>query len=84
MMRDANKVVYKKCSSRELEVFEKIISGLTNKVISEELFISERTVKFHCKNIYQKLNVKNRLSLIIKYKDYSPYAVNKKYTHDVN
>ena len=46
---------------------EKIISnllknGYTNKNISEELEISINTVKTHVKHIYEKLNVKDRLS----------------------
>ncbi|MUK88998.1 EAL domain-containing protein [Ornithinibacillus sp. L9] len=47
-------------SSRELEVFELILEGLSNKEISEKLFISEHTVKNHISRIFQKLNVNDR------------------------
>lgn len=48
-------------SSRELEVFKLILDGLSNKDISEKLFISEHTVKNHITRIFQKLNVSDRL-----------------------
>ncbi|MGJ9459678.1 EAL domain-containing protein [Oceanobacillus sp. CF4.6] len=47
-------------SSRELEVFDLILSGYSNKEISQELFISEHTVKNHISHIFQKLNVTDR------------------------
>ncbi|CAA0329709.1 MULTISPECIES: helix-turn-helix domain-containing protein [Alteromonas] len=51
-------------SKRELQVAHKIMEGRSNKVIASELFISERTVKFHCANIYKKLNISSRSALI--------------------
>ncbi|SET06413.1 response regulator receiver modulated diguanylate cyclase/phosphodiesterase with PAS/PAC sensor(s) [Oceanobacillus limi] len=47
-------------SSRELEVFDLILAGLSNKEISEKLYISEHTVKNHISRIFQKLNVNDR------------------------
>ncbi|WP_156288207.1 EAL domain-containing protein [Oceanobacillus salinisoli] len=47
-------------TSRELEVFELILAGLSNKEISEKLFISEHTVKNHISKIFQKLDVNDR------------------------
>ncbi|RKQ35620.1 EAL domain-containing protein [Oceanobacillus halophilus] len=47
-------------TSRELEVFELILAGLSNKEISEKLFISEHTVKNHISKIFQKLQVNDR------------------------
>ena len=47
-----------------------IRSGKTNKEISETLYIEESTVKIHIKNIYKKLNVKNRHSLMAKLSDH--------------
>lgn len=54
-------------SRRELQVAMKIMEGLPNKLIARELFISERTVKFHCANIYRKLDIRNRGSLMAAY-----------------
>lgn len=54
-------------SKRELQVAHKILEGLPNKSIANQLFISERTVKFHCANIYRKLAIPNRASLMASY-----------------
>lgn len=54
-------------SRRELQVAYKIMEGLPNKRIATQLFISERTVKFHCANIYRKLDIHNRTSLMANY-----------------
>lgn len=50
-------------SSRQLEILGLIKIGLTNKKIAEKLFISENTVKYHLKAIYEILNVENRTVL---------------------
>lgn len=51
-------------SKREWEIVEKICEGLSNKEISEVLFISLQTVKDHTHNIYKKTGVKNRVQLV--------------------
>jgi DNA-binding CsgD family transcriptional regulator len=51
-------------SPRELEVIREICNGLSNKEISDKLFISLQTVKDHTHRIYIKTNVKNRVQLI--------------------
>ena len=51
-------------STREVEVLELISKGLTNKEISDTLFISLNTTKSHISNIYSKLNTKNRVQTI--------------------
>lgn len=47
-------------SVRELEVLERIVKGLQNKEIAEELFISTNTVKYHIRNLFGKLNISSR------------------------
>lgn len=54
-------------TERQQEIFELIIKGYSNKKISEELCISESTVKYHIKNIYNVLGLKNRKEAIVKY-----------------
>jgi DNA-binding NarL/FixJ family response regulator len=49
-------------TERELTMLEYISRGLSTKVISRELLISEKTVKFHLTNMYRKLGVHNRTS----------------------
>jgi len=46
---------------RERQVLEKVLAGKTNRAISEELFISVRTVEFHRRKVMQKLQA-NSLS----------------------
>jgi DNA-binding NarL/FixJ family response regulator len=50
-------------STRELEVLQLVAKGLSNREISETLFISEHTVKSHLKNILSKLHLDNRVQL---------------------
>ena len=52
-------------SKREMEVLKLICMGLSNKSISEKLFISEFTVKDHIKKIMLKMNVHSRSEIIV-------------------
>ena len=45
---------------RELEVLRLIATGKANKVVADELFLSERTVGRHVSNIFAKLGVSSR------------------------
>jgi DNA-binding CsgD family transcriptional regulator len=51
-------------TEQEEKVLMLIANGKTNAEIAEELFVSVNTVKFHVKNIYVKLDVKNRVQAI--------------------
>jgi DNA-binding NarL/FixJ family response regulator len=48
-------------SPREFEVLSIIVEGRTNREIAERLFISERTVGVHVRNILAKLDVSGRI-----------------------
>lgn len=56
-------------TSKEMEVFEKLLTEKTVAEIAEEMFLSTSSVHFHCKNIYKKINVSNRKQILINYKD---------------
>lgn len=53
-------------NSQELKVLKYLTQGLSNKDISEKMFLSVGTVKNYISNIYSKLNVNNRASAIMK------------------
>jgi len=50
-------------TERELEVLKLVTAGQRNREIAVELGISENTVKFHLKNIVEKLHAQNRAEL---------------------
>jgi len=50
-------------TERELEVLKLVTLGQRNREIAAELGISENTVKFHLKNIVEKLHAQNRAEL---------------------
>ena len=50
-------------SLRENQVREKLVQGASNKVIANDLFISEPTVKSHLRSIMGKLQVRNRIQI---------------------
>jgi len=47
-------------TNRERELLEKLAEGWTNQQIATRTGISENTVKYHLKNLYDKLDVRNR------------------------
>jgi len=51
-------------SARELEVLAELARASSNKVIARALQMTENTVKFHLKNIFQKLGVRHRAQAI--------------------
>lgn len=52
-------------SERELDVLKQLVQGLSNKEISDKLFISVHTVISHRKNIVHKLNIKSVAGLTV-------------------
>jgi DNA-binding NarL/FixJ family response regulator len=51
-------------TDREVTLVRALARGLSNKQISQELWITEQTVKFHLSNIYRKLDVSNRTGAV--------------------
>jgi two-component system, NarL family, response regulator LiaR len=56
-------------SNREMEVLQLLAKGYSNKAIAEQLYVSLNTIKTHCSNIFEKLEVKSRLQAIEKAKN---------------
>ena len=52
-------------TDREREVLELLVEGVTsNRDLAERLFVSENTIKYHLRNILQKLHLQNRAQVI--------------------
>jgi DNA-binding NarL/FixJ family response regulator len=51
-------------STRELEIVELVVQGLSNHKIAQQLEISKRTVDNHISNILKKTNTANRVELV--------------------
>jgi DNA-binding CsgD family transcriptional regulator len=47
----------------ERGIAELVASGLTNRQVGEQLFLSHHTVDFHLRSIFRKLGVKSRVGL---------------------
>ncbi len=56
-------------SSREIEVLEQLSKGLKYQIIADNLFISVGTVRKHIENIYNKLQVHNKIEAVQKARD---------------
>lgn len=55
-------------SKRELEVLQLMATGLSNKELADQLFVSLNTVKTHISRLFEKLEVKRRTQAIEKAK----------------
>ena len=51
---------------REIQVVEQVLNKKSNQEIAETLNITERTVKSHLHNVFEKLQVSDRLALALK------------------
>jgi DNA-binding NarL/FixJ family response regulator len=60
---------------RELDIIVKIATGQSNKQVGEDFSISERTVKHHLTNIFNKVGVSNRVQLAL-------FAINHQLMHN--
>jgi len=52
-------------TERELEVLRRGAEGLVNKQIAAKLFLGERTVQTHWRNIFNKLGISSRTEAIV-------------------
>ncbi len=56
-------------SPKELETAKLVSHGATNKIIAKKMAITERTVKSHLTTIFHKMDIPDRLSLAIFFRD---------------
>lgn len=66
-VREVNQSPLADLTRREIEVLSALAAGQTNKQIAATLGLSPNTVKFHIKNLFQKLDVNNRSQAIALY-----------------
>jgi DNA-binding NarL/FixJ family response regulator len=59
--RASHQSLFTRLSGRQVQVLELIAQGLTNREIAERLVLSNNTVKFHVREIYERLGVTNRV-----------------------
>ena len=65
MSRPSPPKEFAELTAREQDVFRLIARGLSNAEIGQELYISDTTVKTHITHILQKLNLRDRVQLIV-------------------
>ena len=63
--RSAESIV-EQLTLREQEILQMIIDGCSNKDIAERLFVTVATVKWHIRQVYQKLHVRSRVQAIMR------------------
>ncbi|WP_417585923.1 response regulator transcription factor [Nitrincola sp.] len=63
--QQSNEVDLSILTEREKEVTQAVITGASNKEIARKLDITERTVKAHLSAIFQKLDVRDRMHLML-------------------
>ena len=54
-------------TSRERYLLERLATGLSNKALAQDLDVSINTIKFHLRNLYEKLSVGSRTQAIALY-----------------
>jgi DNA-binding NarL/FixJ family response regulator len=62
---DRHRSLLPSLTDRELDVLKLVAKGLSNREISEELYISENTVKNHVRNILEKLHLHSRMEAVV-------------------
>ena len=62
---DQAELLVEELTSRETEILQLVVDGLSNKEIAAALVISENTVKIHLRNILEKLHLQNRIQAAV-------------------
>lgn len=62
--RPPERTAASRLSAREVEILDYVARGLSNKEIARALRVAPETIKWHLKNIYEKLSVTSRIQAI--------------------
>ncbi|WP_232452609.1 LuxR C-terminal-related transcriptional regulator [Burkholderia ubonensis] len=62
--RDSQRALSRLLSAREVEILGQVARGLSNKEIGRALQVAPETVKWHLKNIFEKLDVSSRTEAV--------------------
>lgn len=60
---DASVPAFDSLTGRQQEIVSRVVRGLTNRQIAEELSVSEKTVEAHLSRLFARLNVSSRAAL---------------------
>ena len=63
---EKNKITAASLNAREVEMLTMITNGVSTKEMAEKLFVSVNTIKYHIKNLYDKLEISSRKEAKIK------------------
>ena len=61
------KYILEKLTEREREVFALVVQGFTNTQIATKLYLSNGTIKNYVSAIYDKIGIRDRTALVLKY-----------------
>ena len=50
-------------TAQELQIVHLVAQGLSNREVAAQLFLSSRTIDFHLRNVFRKLNISSRTQL---------------------
>ena len=63
-VRQLHRDPWEKLTPREKDLLSAVAKGLSNQELADELGLSINTVKFHLRNLYDKLSIKNRAQAV--------------------
>ena len=50
-------------TAQELQIVHLVVQGLSNREVATQLFLSSRTIDFHLRNVFRKLDISSRTQL---------------------
>ncbi|MEW6581126.1 MAG: protein kinase [Chloroflexota bacterium] len=69
LSRRSPESIVEQLTLREQEILQMITEGCSNKEIADRLFVTVATVKWHIRQVYQKLHVRSRVQAIMRARD---------------